>query len=305
MRRRFAFSTLLPTALVLFGSANLAKAADDYEIHLNRPAKVGDVRKVNESGSDRTSMVMMVNGQKAQDQNQDAAVTLVGEEKVLEVSDKGAVTKYACTVTKCEITQEGKTVELVPAGKIIEVTHAAGKNTPSFKIDGQEVDAPMAQHLNIVLSVSDPAKPNDDATFGTKERKKVGDTWEANKDMIITTLKDMKIPVTKEGMTTQVKLKDVKNVGGIPCMTIEMNFMIPLEAGGRIGEMPQWLSIQSGKFDVSLSGVVPIDPAGQPLSSTKQMSMKATFAGNAPDGSPVSMTITKAMQNQETRENGK
>jgi hypothetical protein len=303
MRNRFANRVLLLSA-ILAASLFLASSAsaNDYLIKLERPAKVGDVRRVREIGSERTQTVTTVNGQRTKQEQKEASVKLEGEVKALEVSGRGSVTKLQCVVDKCEVTKDGQTTALVPAGKTITASREFGKEAATYTVDGKEVAAEVAERLNLVLTVGDPTKPDEDETFGTADRKKVGDIWEGNKKVIFNTLKDMKAPVQKEGIETSVRLRDVRTVSGVPCLVIDCSFAVPLTAGARLPGMPEWMKVQSGKLEMHMQETLPVDIAGKPLAATRHLSMTLTVGGTSPDGSPVTSTLTRVSHAEGTRE---
>ena len=43
----------------------------------------------------------------------------------------------------------------------------------------------VSEKLKELLSIHDQSKPTDDELFGTNDRKKVGDTWEPRKDLLL------------------------------------------------------------------------------------------------------------------------
>lgn len=302
---RFAHRVVAASSLMLvICLARPAPAAEDYAIKLDRPAKVGDTQRVNFTGSDTLSVVTTVKGQKVQEEKKQASVSLEGEQKAVEVSNKGVVTKYTCLVKKCQLTKDGQTSELVAAGKTIEVSHEPGKEHSHFKIDGADVAPETAEQLNIVLSSGDAEKPTDDDTLGTHDRKKVGDSWDVNKDLIAAEFIKMKLPLQKDGVSGQGKLLEVKPVGDITCEFIEFKMAMPFEKGAHMPDMPQWLSLDSGKIDVMMTKVVPVSPDQEVTAESPEGVLKMTatmnFAGNSPDGAPVSISVTKSMQKQGT-----
>jgi hypothetical protein len=191
---------------------------------------------------------------------------------------------------------------LVPAGKKIIVAREFGKDSPTFTMDDQPLPQDVADRLNLVLAVGDANKPDEDETFGTKEPRRVGDTWEGNKELIFNTLKDMKVPVEKEGIATTVKLRDVRSVSGVSCGIIDCSFSVPLAPGTRLPGMPGWMKIQSGKLDMLIQETLPVDVSGKPQAAARHLSMTIVVGGRSPEGAAIVTTMTRVSQAEGTRE---
>lgn len=165
----FAFLTLL--APVVF--------AQDYEIRIERPHKAGDQFKVSSTTKMSQSSSQTFNDGAPQGGTREYTVQFEGVEKVLEVDAQGRETKATLTVSKFTMTEAGVSRDLADKGTIINCSVA--DNKPVYDIDGAKpmMGITLKQALLGVIEMGH-GQPTDDELFGTKERKKKGDSWDIN-----------------------------------------------------------------------------------------------------------------------------
>src|SRR3954470_5783120 len=107
---------LLSFTLIALSFGGIANA-EDYAIKLERPSKAGEEYRSTTTTTSEMSRVVKKDGMKVEEVTQKIVVSLVGDEKVLEVTDKGKASKIECVVVKCERTADGQTAEVVAPGK--------------------------------------------------------------------------------------------------------------------------------------------------------------------------------------------
>ena len=169
---KFARRALL---LLVFPALGLFAADDTYVIRLTRPSKVGDRYRVDTTGTQNERERITIGGQ-VQKEEKDLSVHLVAVETVLAVDSSATPTRYEYLIETCRRTSAGKTEELLsPGHKVVAETDAEGETV--FTVDGDPALEDIAKALGVVISIHRPNSPTDDDIFGTKERKKVGDTW--------------------------------------------------------------------------------------------------------------------------------
>jgi hypothetical protein len=274
---------------VLLRSAQIG-IADDYSIKLDRPTKVGMVFRSTITGYEEITRVDKKNGIRVDGLAQKKVVSMVSDQKVLEVTDHGFTVKLECTIVKCERTADGRTTELVPPGKKVLVQRK-GKAT-SFMIDNAEVPKETTVALELVLRVYDPAHPTEDEAFGTAERKKVGDSWKGNAEAVFASMRESGVPIQKGSVEVNMKLADVQMAGDQKLMTIQGRVNAVMEKGFRYPSFPEWLSVADGKMDVSLSNTLPVDPPAPSLGGKRDVTISMTTTGKAPDGSVLTTDVT-------------
>ena len=168
----------LPFALALFLAPALL--AQDYEIRLTRALEDGDELKLSVAAKMAIVTSQTVGDAAPKEQKQDMDVQFDGMEKVIAVDAHGRETKATLTVDKFTVTAAGSTVDIAPKGTVISGAITDGK--AGFQIDGKDVEPQVAQALAMVIQLSNGG-PTDDEIFGTKDKKKKGDSWDINADV--------------------------------------------------------------------------------------------------------------------------
>src|SRR5262245_17025144 len=162
---------LCRSALVLgIGTASLS--AEEYPIKLDRPQKVGNVRRISASASRKMSLLMKSGEQTIKDDKQDVRAELVAVEKVLAVNETGRPTAVEYVVEKFECeTPAGK--HAIESGKVV-----------TGKIDGDEEryelkDGAMPDEVKnaFELVATLPSQSSDDVVFGTDKPQAIGASW--------------------------------------------------------------------------------------------------------------------------------
>lgn len=168
---------LVILAVILALSCGLiaTASAEDYEVKLVRLAKIGDKYGVVASGSQEQHMSMTVNGQVMPSRDQVMQVAMTAKVEVLAVSAGGREAKASFTVDTLTKTLGDKAIDVLPAGTVV-VAERVGTKT-EFQVAGAPAKPDVAGVLKVVISMESDQGANDDAIFGTKERKKVGDSW--------------------------------------------------------------------------------------------------------------------------------
>lgn len=162
--------------------------AQEYEIRLNRPTKVGEKYRLSTSGHDLTRTVVLVGNNPVQQQLEDFSVELVSSITVLESNPRGEILKFALDIEKCVIKVGGVSKPLLPPGSV--VIGVRESNRTVFKMNEAPVDSMAARALDMVAPFA-ASDVNDDDIFGTRDRKRVGDTWDINTEVAAKSFKQM------------------------------------------------------------------------------------------------------------------
>jgi hypothetical protein len=121
---------------------------------------------------------------------------------------------------------------------------------PAFLVDGKPVDKKAAAVLGILFAPPH-SKVTDDDIFGTKERKKVGESWPINRDLAIMDIAKKGVQI--EDLAGTTKLEKVFVVDGLKCLkvTAEMEtdkFTLPFSP---------MLKVKKSEMHMSFSGEIP------------------------------------------------
>ena len=101
---------------------------------------------------------------------------------VLAVDDKGKPSKLSLQIEKLTRTDDAGVKELVSKGSVVTVSMKDGIEVS--EMDGHRLPLPTQEAITVILPL-DPNGPTDDELFGTSGRKKPGDHWDANTDLMV------------------------------------------------------------------------------------------------------------------------
>jgi hypothetical protein len=251
--------------------------AQDYEIKLTRPTKVGAEYHVAVVGHDSMKSTVKVDGKVVEEQSKNFSVDFESDVKALEVDKNGEPSKVSLTVDKCILKQGGAEKPLLAKGAV--VIASVKDDETVFEIAGQPVDAETAEALGLVVALG-RNRASDDEVFGTKERKKVGDHWAMNAELAAKELQDVMkgSTVKKEDVAGTVTLDKVVKVGTTDCLQISVEMTVNNETipGMEVSQM---------KIQVHFSGLFPIDLSKDIMEESDSMTMSMTGKGKPnPDG---------------------
>lgn len=276
---------LLPVSLLTLLST--AAFAQDYAIKLHRSEKPGNEYKASLTGKEAKQMTLTVDGAVQKDQKSETLVQFDGTEKVLEVSAIGKQTKLALTVEKFTSTTNGTASDVFPKGTVITATRdSAGKK--AYEIDGKPVTDPSAvQALGLVVAISRNQTLTDDDIFGTPDRKKKGDSWDINAAKAKEDFEKAGDGAEIDNLAGKFTLDDVQG----DTMIVSSHI-----TGGLKPPLPPMFTIDQSAFDMTLKGLLPVDPTqNAPSDGTVNMSFNFSAHGDGPSGKKIEVKVSATM----------
>jgi hypothetical protein len=296
------FSFLLTSALIacLFASgqssaapapsAASAAAANsaDYAVKLDLPMKVGDKFDLVAGGSKKQTVTTTVADKQPHVDSETFDYQMSGVLEALAVDGKGQATKVRLTVGKVTRTDAGKTMDIVPAGTVVQIESNGGgitiTTTPSnvvIPIEGVAV----FEAADLVTNGS----ADDDSILGTSSRQKVGASWDMNAEA---GTKDMKAAMGIEatGMKGKMTLNKVSKVGGVDCLEIGQTISCTITA---MPGIPPRAKIDKSEFNVTGLIIVPANPAAGPALRLDTGTMSLLFNAKmaTPDGNSAAIQM--------------
>lgn len=264
----------------------LSALAQDYEIRVHRPVKVGQTYHESSVGSQKQKMAVTVNGQVVQQSTDEFTIEFESDVTVVEVGKNGEASKESHSVSKCETVREGNREVLLAPGSILTVS--AQESGMKFEAQGGPVAPNVAQALEVVISIQKDAE-TDDQLYGTQERKKVGDSWPVNAEAVASNLRRTKAEAKKDNVGGSATLAGLVKVGAIQCL--EVRGAITLKNVGVPMGPPFKTKTQSAEMTFDIK--VPVDLAlGRPEESSKMhMDLEATGKPN-PAGPEAILNLT-------------
>jgi hypothetical protein len=311
-------------AMGIGGPALAATAAADYEIRLDRPIKVGaeyrvavtgryvakSVTRLTETGPEvrvppspearagGARLAASVAAPRAHTAADDDVLKEVAETreftvdfeaavKVLGVTKKGSPNKVALTIGKCLVKEAGR--ERTPLARGTVVIGFVKDKEDVFEIEGKAVSEAADEALGLVISLGRDDLSSDDEVLGTKDRKKVGDKWDANAERIAKDFSIKAAPITKDDVKGWMKIAKVEKVGPVECLHLEGEIAMSKVPG----PIPEGARLVKGSYVTRFVAKVPVDPAIHALEETDELTSVSVVRGRpAPDGPEVTVTLT-------------
>lgn len=282
--------------VLIFGIALLAGSpvfAQDYEIRLTRPDKVGEKSEVIISGEMSEQMTMTSQGKILQEKKSSLSATFQGTTTVLKVDDLQRATELKLLVSKCHKKMDGNAAEEEVLAKGTQIVVRRRDSDMEFLIDGKVVSKDIAKVLGLFFSLP-RSQVTDDDIFGTKERKKVGDSWAVNSKLAAKDGASAGIKVDAENITGSTKIEEVVVVSGKKCLRLSGK----MELSNVAPPLPAGMAVEKSNMSVSFSGVFPVDTSIGRLSQKMTMTMALVAKGKPTPDAPettVSVKMTKSM----------
>lgn len=289
---RFALAQSLLITCLIAGFNTWVQAAQEYAIQLNRSIKVGYKYAIEATGLDEQMMSMSVNGQAMPARNFAYTLSLKAKAEVLTTTKNGREQKTRFVITKATRTSAGQESDLLAAGTELIAERVGLKTT--YVAAGMPVSPEVAKALEVIITMESDETTTDDDVFGTKERKKIGDSWPINSAAGAADMNKrggMKVdPANLTGKTTFVELSKLPQ-GEALRIASEMsmkNVSVPLPPG---------VSVTKGGFHASMAGIFPVDSTQRALKKSMSMDGALECAGKNGDKEiAMSMTMKRSAE---------
>jgi hypothetical protein len=231
---------------VLLSVANLGAGADEkYLIKLEYPSKTGQKYHLRAHGYNKEQSVITTSG-KTNTQAKEIVIELDGEIEVLDVDSKGHERKIACTVEKCIAGNGREKKPLFKKGDVFVLQDENGRKT--FFQEGVEVALQAAAALHIVLSIHKAATDDDDI-FGTKDLKKIGESWPINPSAAMAEFKTPGTPFVPRDLEGSTRLAGVSTLKGERYLDISSTMKAGIEPPSRPG-----IKVRDAMMELQCSG---------------------------------------------------
>ncbi|MDA3821074.1 MAG: hypothetical protein PF450_00475 [Bacteroidales bacterium] len=200
--------------------------SQDYKVQLYRPLAVGDQQHwavngvINEVTADLSFGVISNKTTEEFHYQAEGVVTIKAVDK------KGQPQRLdflVSTFTKQEGTS-GQKAEFLPKHSVISCAYVDGDIF--FHVDGKAPSDDTASHLRRLFQLPPPYLTMD-AIWGLSKRKKVGDVWSANLELLVKQFEVFGIEVNPGLITNSMSLKSAATVDGIPSLEVEWELDVP------------------------------------------------------------------------------
>ena len=187
-------------------------AAKEFSIVFRKPNKVGDKVQITGSGESSEDVTMTSEGKVMNETKKELRSSIDGTVEVLKVDEKKRPVKLKLKIEKLSSADKPgiPEIEVFPIGSEV-IIEAKGRRTV-FMFNGEVLPPETARILAMFISLP-TGKVTDDDIFGTKEKKKVGDTWKLNKKEAAAGMSKDGMKFDENNIEGSTKLEKVVKVG--------------------------------------------------------------------------------------------
>jgi hypothetical protein len=274
MRRSMKWLTM---AAVLTVAGLALAAAADYAIQLNRPMKAGDTYHISATGKESVKEVTSIDGKAQPDSVREESITIDGSVKVLEVDKNGQPSKISMTVERCLIKQGA---EEKPLAKGTVVTGSVKDGKDVFEIDGKPA-GDLDDILGLLFTLG-KGEASDDEIFGTKDRKKVGDSWAINSALAAKDLQKDDFKAAPDDIKGTVTVEKAVKSGDTDCLQMKGEVTV-----SRFDmSLPPSMKVEKGAVHLTMVSLLPIDTSKGMQEQTMDLSMTVALKGKPQEDGP-------------------
>jgi hypothetical protein len=283
---QFSAAALL---LALWPCASLL--AQDYPIHLHRPQAVGEKYHLSATGRSARTKLIKSGDRVLQNDSAKFAVECECAVTVLAVDDKGKPSKLSLQIEKLTRSDEAGLKELVSKGSVVTVSVDDGNEVS--EMDGHRLSLPTQEAITAILPL-DPNGPTDDELFGTSERRKPGDHWDANTDVMVRDLLRRKVMTRKDDLSGTVTFEKVVKVGDTDCLQISGS----MECDKYFPAVPRDVKIEKGFLKIQFMEKLPVASSKPALELTQSANIGYTMKGKPePTADEITIEVGGALSN--------
>jgi hypothetical protein len=253
---------IVPAGLALFLSS--MAAAQTYPIRFLRPWKQGERYRIAAKGSFLQKTSTTVTGG-VSGSTLDFTVEFLADATVLEVRRDGRIAKELLTIDNCRVSKEGTSKEVLTKGTV--VLAAAENGDEVFRIHGQPVDKEIDDTLSVVITL-DAGETSDEDVFGTRENKKLGESWAINSSSAVDWLRQAHLNVNQEDIRGWARVVKRVTVENNDCFVIDGVLATDKLSGDFDGA-----KIEGGQLQLRITGALPKDISRHPVEQSQQMTI--------------------------------
>ncbi len=248
--------------------ANVREPADKaYAVVLAPPAVVGERSWDRTEARVVTETVLRVNGNEIGRKQDDKAVRIVGLTTVREVDGEGVALVIDIEIETATLDEGGKQRALTGRGSVVTVRRNGPK--PRVEVNGTAPSPADLAAWEIALTTSDPGASND-AVLGTKEPRRVGDSWPIDANLCADDLsRGGKMTVSGGDVSGQTTLVAAKVCGkGQTCLQTRTDIRI---ASFDIVGLPPQASVREASSLVRIEALQPVVSRSAPAMGVMDM----------------------------------
>jgi len=272
------------------------KAKDDdraYEVKLARPVKVGMKYHITTDGALVRETTITRGAVTAKQPDDGFGVHLEGTVEVLALDQIGEEAKVSVVVDKCtRITSEGES-ELVAKGKTL-IAEGKGKDTKFSLKDGGALNKEATDALELTISLDTNDTLTDDDLLGTKEKKKVGESWPVTAANVAKDSERVGVIVKPEDVEGSFRVDGVEKKEGVECLKMSGNLkvknLVTKADENEDDRLPEGFVVTGGSMEAKYAGLFPVDTSIGSLAESASTTFVTHIKGKGgPDNGVVTI----------------
>jgi hypothetical protein len=230
--------------------------ADDdvtYPVSFVRPMEKGHVFSCAALAATHEDIKVSWEGSVIEEDMKEFQCELAAAAEVIETNEEKIPTHIRFRVfwLKKRTPQDGE-VSLLEKGTEVEMFQTS--DGVLFQIGTEAVKEELHQVLALIMRLPEP---KNDAIFGSKHERKVGDTWPVNNIEAAGRFLENGLIVQPDDLAALVRFRELSETQGTPCMDVA----VEMKADNVGPTLPEGFKLKAGTLEVLLSGKFPVDPA--------------------------------------------
>ena len=257
------------TAFFLFAFSIASLSAQEFDIVLTRPNKVGDKCTYEGEFSEQQAQAVIIEGQPAQEHVGKVEGKVRAGLEVTKINKAGNLEEVKLTIESWDLQVDGKAINTLKAGDVVE---GRGGRPSRFTLGGVPLGKEPSQALQKFFSLkTEDEKDVDDSVLGPGKKVKSGDSWAIHADAAAKELGEkIGIPMKPEMIKGIMKLDAVD--GPETDRILKLSSHLSVNAAGlQIPGAPEGFLAQRFAVSVDMGAELPVDVTHQPLSGTEEV----------------------------------
>lgn len=257
--------------------------AEDYAIRLTSPSKVGLKYQLRSKCSDFRLNSLYSDGALLKQETETNLWDLDSTLEVISVNAQGKPTEVRVLIKGFQSQDKQQTNVLLVAGTEVKMT--VNQNQVESQTNGVALSAKLNGMLISLLEAKSTSEPVDDQIWGTSERKKLGDTWRPDLDLVGKYLQQETYKIDPKTVQAQMKLAGLVPANGLKCLHITGKIYAP-DVGVKLS---RGMVVRNATLEFELTGLFPISSGSGCLQNSERTAFNMTAIGQTQDGHTIQL----------------
>ncbi len=266
-------------------------AKQKYTLDLAPREKVGARVRANLRTGVNTEILVQMGDRTLNEQRASASLDAVADVEVLTIDSKGEPTGIRSTVRSSSALRDGRSVEAIPAGTVVESRNVTGDEAVTglpFALDPE-----INRLAEIIFSGSEPEDPTDQETFGTDQPQAIGDRWSIDVMQFRDDIGAQGFDLTTASVNGSATLVELTTVKGVECYHVHAEINI---RGAKV-EVPPDVTLEKSDATMTFDTYIPIDGNREiQENGTFEMELKARGQNGATETRRISQTYSRVFE---------